>query len=217
GRTRACPPAVRPLVNGDPLVIRQLATLRSQRETPKRYDVCMVVRVWGGKDEVEGVEHNLRLLEAVARARGSKLLYAYLVAGDIEATRRRLERLDIPCGTDPLPQRKLWLATAGARLHVLRPRMHHRIPRRVTGRPAIGSAIVPDGAPLTRWPEPLLEGTNFLALGAETDAERPLAAPEQYAAIPEKINAWLADDGLAARIGRSNGAYFDRRVDPLRV
>src|SRR5262249_58773833 len=120
GRTRACPPAVRPLVNGDPLVIRQLATLRSQRETPKRYDVCMVVRVWGGKDEVEGVEHNLRLLEAVARARGSKLLYAYLVAGDIAAYGRRLERQGIPWGTDPLPARKLWRVTAASRLNVIR-------------------------------------------------------------------------------------------------
>jgi hypothetical protein len=212
--TMAYSPKVRPFVNADPLVIPQLPVFRGYRALPKQHDVCMVVRVWGGKDEVEGVEHNLRLIEAVARARCTKYLYAYLVAGDIAAATRRLTRQGIPCGTDPLPPKQLWRVSAESRLNVIRLGMHYCIPWRVTGALAIGSGIVLDRAPLSRWPEPLTEGVHYVALGTETGVDQPLAPDAQYAAIPEKIEAWLADRELAARLGRTNGAYYDRYVDP---
>jgi hypothetical protein len=211
------PGKVVPLVNGDPLIIPQLPRLRAQRRARKQYDLCMVLRVWGGKDEVEGVEHNLRLIEAVARARGSKFLYAYLVAGDISAAARRLERQGIPCGTQPVPAAKLWEVTAASRLNVIRLGMHHCVPWRMTGALAIGSAVVLDRAPLSRWPEPMVEGTHFLALGAETGVNQPLAMDEAYSAIPGKIDAWLADQGLAERIADTSASYFDRFVAPERV
>lgn len=215
--TVAYSPKVQPFVNADPLVIPQLDTFRAYRSLPKEYDVSMVVRVWGGRDEVEGVEHNLRLLEAVSRARCSKFLYAYLVAGDIGAATRRLERLGIPCGVDPLPPRRLWRISAASRLNVIRLGMHYCIPWRVTGALAIGSAIVLDRAPLTRWPEPLEDRVNYLALGTVTGVDRPLATDAQYDAIPSAIEGWLADGELASRIGRNNGAYYDWLVDPERV
>jgi hypothetical protein len=208
------PPKVKPFVNADPLVIRQLRTLRSHRDAAKELDVCMVVRVWGGKDEEEGVEHNLRLIEAVARARGSKFLYAYLVTGDIAACARRLQRQGIPHGTDPVPGARLWQAMAASRLNVIRLGMHYCVPWRITGALAIGAGIVLDRAPLTRWPEPLTEGVNYVALGTETDRHRPLGTDAQYAAIPDQIDAWLAERELALRLGRANARYFDRFVDP---
>jgi hypothetical protein len=208
---------VQPFVNADPLVIPQLDVFRAYRSLPKEYDISMVVRVWGGKDEIEGVEHNLRLLEAVSRARCSKFLYAYLVAGDIPAATRRLERQGIPCGTDPLPPRKLWRVSAASRLNVIRLGMHHCIPWRVTGALAIGSAIVLDRAPLTRWPQPLVDGDNYVALGTVTGVDHPLATDAQYAAIPAAVEAWLADGALAGHIARNNAAYYDRFVDPERV
>lgn len=210
-------PKVRPLVNADPLVVPQLAAFRAYRSCPKERDLCMVVRVWGGKDEVEGVEHNLRLIEAVARARCAKHLYAYLVAGDIEAAARRLSRQGIPCGTAPLPPRKLWRLSAASRLNVIRLGMHDCVPWRVCGALAIGSAIVLDRAPHTRWPQPLVEGEHYLSLGTDTPPGQPVASDAQYAAIPERIEAWLADGELARRIGRANGDYYDRFVDPERV
>jgi hypothetical protein len=215
--TEAYSPKMRPFINADPLVIPQLPMFRAYRSLAKRYDVCMVVRVWGGKDEVEGVEHNLRLIEAVSRARCTKFVYAYLVVGDMRAARRRLERQGIPCGTEPLPPKKLWRVSAASRLNVIRLGMHYCIPWRVTGALAIGSGIVLDRVPLSRWPEPLTEGVNYVALGTETGVGQPLAPDEQYAAIPDKIEAWLADRALADRIGRTNGEYYDRFVDPERA
>ena len=107
--------------------------------------------------------------------------------------------------------------SAASRLNVIRLGMHHCIPWRVTGALAIGSAIVLDRAPLTRWPEPLVDGDNYVALGTVTGVDHPLATDAQYAAIPAAIEAWLAEDGLAGRIGRNNGAYYDRFVDPQSV
>jgi hypothetical protein len=210
-------PKVQPFVNADPLVIPQLAQFRRYREVRKEHDVCMVVRVWGGKDEVEGVEHNLRLIEAMARARCSKFLYAYLVAGDVAASARRLSRQGIPCGPHPIPPAELWRVTAASRLNVIRLGMHYCVPWRVTGALAIGSGIVLDRAPLTRWPEPLADGVNFVALGTETGTDQPLAPDAQYAAIPGLVEGWLADADLPARLGRNNAAYYDRFVDPQKV
>jgi hypothetical protein len=129
---------VQPFVNADPLVIPQLEAFRRYRRARKKHDLCMVVRVWGGKDEVEGVEHNLRLIEAVSRARCSKFLYAYLVAGDVAAATRRLERQGIPCGPHPIAAHDLWEISAGSRLNVIRLGMHYCVPWRVTGAQAIG-------------------------------------------------------------------------------
>jgi hypothetical protein len=210
-------PKVQPFVNADPLVIPQLDQFRRYRKAAKEHDVCMVVRIWGGKDEVEGVEHNLRLIEAVARARCTKFLYAFLVAGDVAASARRLERQGIPCGPHPIPPADLWRITAASRLNVIRLGMHYCVPWRVTGALAIGSGIVLDRAPLTRWPEPLADGGNFVALGTETGTDQPLAPDAQYARIPGLVEGWLGDADLAARLGRNNADYYDRFVDPEKV
>jgi len=215
--TLVYPPKVRPLVNADGSVLPRLGALRQRRSARTQYDVCMVVRVWGGKDEVEGVEHNLRLIEAISRARCSKFLYAYLVAGDIRAAAKRLESQGIPCGTAPLPPVKLWDVTAASRLNVIRLGMHYCIPWRVTGALAIGSAIVLDRAPLSRWPEPLTPGVHYVDLGVETGKEQPLAPDRQYAAIPGKIEAWLADTGLSTRLAKNSADYFDHHAAPERV
>jgi len=106
--SRAYPPNVLPIVNGDPAILNRIPTLRSYRTLPKQFDVCFVVRVWGGRDALEGIEHNLRLLEAVNRARCSKLVIAYLVAGDIEAIARRLRRVGVTCTTRPIRAKTLW-------------------------------------------------------------------------------------------------------------
>ena len=87
----------------------------------------------------------------------------------------------------------------------------------MTGALALGSAIVLDRTPLTRWPEPLRGGVNYVALGTETGSDQPLGTAAQYAAIPDQIDAWLAEPDLSARIGESNATYYDRFVDPESV
>lgn len=212
------PANVVPLVNGDPMVMPRIPAFRSYRKMEKQYDLCFIVRVWGGTGDVsEGVEHNIRLLEAAARLDCKKYLLAYLVAGDIEAYARRLTEQGIPWTTQPLPPDELWKATAQSRLNVIRLGVHYCIPWRLTGSLATGSCIVLDRAPLTVWPHPLLEGTNFLDLGVETAPDQALAHEDQYAAIPDKLALWLADTERVAQIAANNGEYFDRFLHPERV
>ena len=85
------PSPVAPLCMGNPLIVPHLDWLRHIRQQPAEYDLCFVVRVWGGRHEDDGVEHNLRLLEAVNKARCKKRILAYLVAGDLDEQESRLE------------------------------------------------------------------------------------------------------------------------------
>ncbi len=207
------PPNVRPVVNGDPLILRRISELRSYRSAPKDLDVCFIVRVWGGRDGVEGIEHNLRLIEAVNRARCSKVLVAYLVTGDVAAVASRLRRSGIPSTTRPVRGRRLWRLMARARLNVIRLGMHDCIPWRMAGALAMGACVVLDQPPRAEWPNPLREGANFLNLGCAP----PQSADEGYARIPELIERWLGDRRGLEEIMRANAEYFDHHVVPHRV
>ena len=212
------PSNVAPMVNGDPMVMPQLDTFRSIRQTEKQYDLCFIVRVWGGtKHESEGVEHNIRLLESAARMPCRKFLFAYLVAGDVEEYGRRLTAQGIPWSTEPMPAKDLWRVTAQSRLNIIRLGMHFCIPWRLTGALALGSCVVLDRAPLTLWPQPLRGGTNYLSLDVETAPDQTLAEEHQYAAVPERLERWLEDAEMIEAIAASNAEYFDRYLHPERV
>ena len=62
----------------------------------------------------------------------------------------------------------------------------------------------------------LKTGTAALAAAA-LPAASSIWTARSYAAIPGAIEAWLADRELAPTIGRNNGAYYDRFVDPQSV
>jgi hypothetical protein len=210
------PGKVLPLVNGDPLILGRIESLRRSRSTPKEWDLCFVVRVWGGRDVVEGIEHNVRLLESLNRIDGSKVLIAYLVAGDIAGISRRLDAARIPHRRRSVRPNELWRLMARSRLNVIRLGMHYCIPWRMAGAVALGSCVVLDQAPLPSWPVPLREDVNFFDLGATT-VDSPLSDPGNYEAIPEKVAAWLAEPERIRQMQSENAEYFDRFVDPACV
>ncbi len=211
------PQNVRPLVNGDPMVLDRIAALRTARRTPKEYDLCCIVRVWGGRDTIEGIEHNLRLLEAVKRARGINVMLAVLVVGDRDEHARRLERAGVPSTTRSVPATEIWRLTAASRLNIIRLGVHDCVPWRMTGSLALGSCVVLDQSPRSRWPEPLLPGRNYLSLGLDTGGERSVAAAGAYDAVPDLLESWLATPGLVEEIAHVNAGYFDEHVAPERV
>jgi hypothetical protein len=214
--SRSYPANVLPVVSGDPTVLRRLGMLRTLRRAEKKCDLCFIVRVWGGSTELGGIEHCLRLLEAVNKARCTKIILAYLVVGDIEADARRLSRAGIPSTTHGVRAERLWQSMAESRINVVRLGKHYCIPWRVAGALAIGACIAFDQEPPARWPTPLLEGTNFLNLGATT-LESAVADADSYSEIPARIEEWLSESKRLERIMEANGEYFDRFVDPERV
>lgn len=211
------PSKVAPIVNGDPFILNRFPYLRRMRETAKEYDICLIVRVWGGRTGLEGVEHNLRILEAIAASPGRKFILAILAVGDRKSYARRLRAHGIRSTTRAVSPDEIWNITGDSRLNVIRLGMHHCIPWRMAGSLALGSCIVLDRPPLSDWPQPLLENENYLSLDLETDLDSPVAPEESYARIPELVEAWLRDDESLRRIGRTNAEYFDTHVAPAQV
>lgn len=211
------PPQVVPLCNGNPFILPSLNTLTDLRSQQPRYDLCFVVRVWGGRDETEGVEHNLRLLEAVNRASCRKFLLAYLVAGDLDQQEKRLRAQGIPTTRRPMPLRQLWQTSAAARINVIRLGMHNCIPWRYMDLLAMGACVLFDQVPQTVWQPPLIPGEHFLHLGVETTPDQPLGTANAYEAIPGKVEEALRNTPLIRHVQARAADYFDCHACPEAV
>jgi len=216
---RGCsyPEKVLPLWQCSYLLLGQIEKFRSLRSAEKRYDLCFTTRVWGGTNDVDGIEHNLRILEALSRIRCRKYLRAYLLAGDTRAAAKRLDDNDIPWSRDPLPLAEHIRVLAESRLNVHRLGMHNSITWRMSELICMGACPVLDQPPRTVWPQPLLQGENFLSLDAVPDPGTVVAPDSAYESIPSKIEMLLADTAVAERIAAANRDYFDRFLNPAAV
>jgi hypothetical protein len=208
---------VRPIVNGDPFVLDIVDELRRHRSTAKKYDVSFVVRVRGGQDNVGGIEHNLKLLQAINRVRGNKFVLAILVAGDIERDARYLRSIGVNSTARTISRAELWRLTAASRQVVIRLGMHYCVPWRMIGALASGTCVVLDRTPFSAWPEPLLANRNFLDLEVPIGPETPVGTEASYDAVPSKIESWLEAPGLIEHVARENAAYFDNFAAPPQV
>jgi hypothetical protein len=208
---------VRPIVNGDPFVLDIVDELRRHRSAAKKYDLSIVVRVWGGQDNVGGIEHNLKLLQAINRVRGNKFVLAVLLAGDIERDARYLRSIGVNSTTRDISRAELWRLTAASRQVVIRLGMHYCVPWRMIGALASGTCVVLDRAPFSAWPEPLVANRNFLDLGLPVGPETPVGTEASYDAVPSKIKSWLEAPGLIEHVARENAAYFDNFAAPEQV
>jgi hypothetical protein len=211
------PSPVVPLCTGNPLILPHLSWLRNLRDRPLDYDLCFVVRVWGGRHEDDGVEHNLRLLEAVNKARCRKRILAYLVAGDVDQQESRLRAQGIPTTREPVSLRRLWEISASARMNLIRLGMHNCIPWRFVDLLAMGACPVFDQFPQTQWAAPLDEGIHYLQLGAETSPDEPLASDEAYEQIPARIEEYVRHTELTDAVRIAAAEYFDRHACPAAV
>jgi len=206
-----------PFFNCNPLLLENIEVLRLLRGQRPEFDISCIVRVWGGKNEVEGNEHCLRLIEAVAKARAQKYLLAYLVGGDIKEMSSRLRQSGIPFTTEPIPRRKLWEITARSKLTIIRLGMHHCVPWRMSDVLAMGACTVLDQPPKTVWPVPLVEGTHFLSLDVQTTTAQPVASDAQYEVIPQVLEHYLVKDEQRLEMTRAAVKYFEECLDPKSV
>lgn len=208
---------VLPLYNCNPLLLPHLETLRAMRAKQARYDFCLIVRVWGGKNEVDGVEHCVRLLEAAARARGRKYLLAYLVAGDTKRLAKRLRESGVPSTLTPMSLNELWQISAESRLNIIRLGMHYCVPWRMCDLLAMGTCPVLDQAPKTLWPVPLREGEHYWTLNLDLGHGQTVASDASYQAVPDLLNSYLELGGRAGQMRHATASYFDRNLQPERI
>lgn len=214
---RDYPAKISPLYNGNPLVLSKRKELQELRGRVPTWDLCFVVRVWGGQNEIEGIEHNLRLIEAVNRLDCRKFVLAYLVAGDVAAHRKRLESQGIACTTVPMKLAHLWDVASRSNLNILRLGMHGCVPWRMTDMLAMGACPVLDQRPNTTWSNPLGERRNFLNLSADLTEGKQTASEAAYSAIPELLADFLNDEAMIRAIREENARYFDQCVCPEEV
>jgi glycosyltransferase involved in cell wall biosynthesis len=210
--TEVYPAKVTPIANLNPSVLNHQTLLRHYRDQKKELDLYACIRVWGGTDELEGVEHNLRLLEVLARVKCRKKLLAYLVAGNKEAAIKRLEKAGIPWTTEWTPQAELWSDAANSRLNIVRHGMHQCIPWRMTDIMAMGGCPVLDYAATTRWHVPLVENRHYLNLGIPYRPNE--AAAFDADEVVEHVERWVSDEELTRSIGEEAARYFDEYLTP---
>ena len=213
--TRTYPAKVLPIANVNPDVLPHLSYLREARKADKEWDLCAFFRVWGGSDELQGIEHNLAIFEALARVKCRKYLLASVVSGDVRATTARLEKAGVPWTTAWVPRSEVWRIASHSRLNVVRHGMHECIPWRMTEILAMGGCPVLDYASTTRWHVPLVENVHYLNLGAPYNPSR--AAEFDRDEVAGRVEAWLADaDGLR-QIGQNTARYFDEHLTPKKL
>lgn len=213
--TRVYPPKTLPMTNLNPDVLPHLEYLREARKAEKEWDLFAFFRIWGGVDELEGVEHNLALLETLARVKCKKFLLASLVTGDTGAAAARLKSAGIPFTTAWMPRSEVWRLAAHSRLNIVRHGMHQCIPWRMTEILAMGGCPVLDYASTTRWHVPLEEDVHYLNLGVPY---RPAqAAAFDRDGVVGRVEAWLADQSRLRRIGQNTALYFDEHLTPERL
>ncbi len=210
-------PRVRPFYVCNPIVLPHLPKLTAMRGLSPVFDLCFVVRVWGGPTGIEGVEHCLRLLEAVAKVRAKKFLLAELLIGDTDAQARRLRMSGIPTTTRRIDLQHLWELTARSRLNISRLGNHHCMSWRMTDLLALGACTVLDQHPKTLWPVPLLPNYHYYSLDATTSNTDPVAPDGSYARIPERLEEILGRGHLYEETRHYSAEYFDHHMHPLQI
>jgi hypothetical protein len=208
---------VLPFYNCNPMIIDHIKTLQAMRGSRHKYDICFVVRVWGGEDEIEGIEHCMRLLEWVSKARGNKFILAYLVAGEKKKLAARLRKIGIPSTSKPMAIKQLWEIAAQSRINIIRLGMHQCIPWRMSELMALGACPVFDQNIKTLWPILLDETNNYFSLNASTFSNRLIASDDCYKAIPEMLEHFLGNESHRREMSKNNEEYFDSNMHPKAV
>jgi len=209
--TEVYPEKVTPIANVNPACLDKIGFLKSCRHQKKELDLFVSFRVWGGTDELEGVEHSLALIEALARVKCRKKVLAYLLAGDISAAVKRLERNGIAWTTKWIPQVELWGYAAKSRLNIVRHGMHQCVPWRMAEILAMGGCPVMDYEATTRWHVPLVENRHYVHLNVPY---RPGEAGIDAKALTDRVERWVASEELTESISRNTERYFDEYLTP---
>ncbi|MFC1830910.1 hypothetical protein ACFL0S_02680 [Thermodesulfobacteriota bacterium] len=216
-REEPYPDKVLPVVNGNGFLRqRHLDKLRSMRSLARDNDVLFISRIWGG------VEHNVRLFEALAKLPCRKQLMAIFVKGvageqDTAAAISRLETAGVECTFDLLPVKELWQRCSSSKIVMLRAGKYLCIPWRMIDLLCMGSCIVTDSDFEPQWPEPLEAGRHYLSAGIDRPPDTSAADRKEYEKLTATITGLLADDEQIRGMQTASAGYFDIHATPERV
>ena len=200
---------------------RKIEDLKNYRDYPKQHDLIYWSRIWvaPGQQELNaGVEHNIRIFEALAKVDAKKNLLAVfpedLSDEHLKICTERLDRAGVPWrkGWGDIDTKALWDAIASARINFLRPGNHLCISWRMMDLLCMGACVAVDGAPYAQWPVALRDGVNYVDCHATLLPEYELPEDDAYQAITEQVNALVKDHARTDAIARNNWLYFDQHA-----
>jgi hypothetical protein len=216
-RNEPYPEKTLPIVNGNGFLRRRhLAKLRSMRSLARDKDLLFISRIWGG------VEHNVRLFEALAELPCRKQLMAIFVKGvvgerETAAAIRRLEMAGVECSFDLVSVQELWYRCASSKIVMLRAGKYLCIPWRMIDLLCMGSCIVTDSDFEPQWPEPLKAGCHYVSAGITRSPDTSAADRGEYEKLAATITSLLEDEEKINRLKIAGAGYFDEHAAPERV
>lgn len=219
---KSYPQKVKPLVNCNPLLIEGniLNKLRALRDSPKKWDIVFVAKIWGG------AEHNIRLFEELSKVSGKKYLYAIISPRIDRKYTKRLERAKVPFGTKSIPVNEFHKLLSSAKLVIYRAGKYNCISWRMLDLLAMGACMVTDSIPIPQWPVPLQKDKNFLTFDITrsqiigSDGKSNWCGPgkkEEYEVIPKILPQFLNNQLIQRQISLNNTDYFDKYAAPSAV
>ncbi len=216
------PDKVVPIVNGNgTLSPNKIDKLRALRSHKKDYDLVYWSRIWaapGTVPENNGVEHNVRIFEALAKVEGSKnLLAVFPEEMDCPSLQKYRDRLDVAGvkwqnGWQDIDSDTLWNSLANAHINFLRPGNHLCVSWRMVDLLCMGACIVLDGEPYAAWPAPLHSDKNYVDSQCTLSAEYMLPGDDAYARLTERVTALVNDKAKIQSIATINQEYYDQHA-----
>ncbi len=221
------PDKVVPLLNGNgtlsPAKIRKLKRLRNHK---KKYDLVYWSRIWATPEsgsQNNGVEHNVRLFEALAKVEGKINLLAVFPEemnnSSLQEYRNRLDAAGVKWqnGWGNINSNMLWDSLASAHINFLRPGNHLCVSWRMMDLLCLGSCIMVDGNPYAQWPVPLRPDINFVDAGCAMSPYYDLPDTKQYEEMAERVSSQISDREKIKRISLNNVDYFDQHAAMIPV
>lgn len=213
------PDKVVSVINGNgTLSPQKIAQLKSLRNHKKNYDLVYWSRIWaapGSTPENNGVEHNVRIFEALAKVQGHKnLLAVFPEEMDCPSLQEYRDRLDAAGvkwqnGWQEIDSDMLWNSLASAHVNFLRPGNHLCVSWRMVDLLCMGACVMLDGEPYARWPEPLQSDVNFIDSQCTLTDEYLLPSDRAYSELTAKVTALVADKAKIQKIAKNNEIYYD--------
>ena len=81
----------------------------------------------------------------------------------------------------------------------------------------MGSAITTDARPYPLWPEPLVEGRDYVTAGINRPKDTEPANEREYESVTEVITRLLGDRQKQSELSVNAATYFDRYASPTAV
>lgn len=207
---REYPENVRPSINGTTLTRRNVQPLEKYRT----YDLVWLAGISGGRPHKVAMALALKSLPLK-----SKIALKMVSEDDDSRWGRRLRKGGVEVWKNNLPYKK-WLEwNKQAKWNVLNRGKHDCLSFKMVDYMSIGSAVLVDYPPTSKWNNPVIENENFLSMGLSGPQTNDITDKEFKDLLDEYMNKansllpLLNDESARKRIAKNNHDFYMQHVN----